>query len=148
MTDDEAARALRSVVEATPSLTDMGLCVEVHWEPHVSIKHQRQILQASRSSLLYNVQGFVRSWRWLRSIPAAKDINPRNTSYTLAQLAERSQGYLTNGAFIAAAMYLGFDYQMVPNTPDVLLNISDEAIYENTLVVRPAHAPFSHSAIA
>lgn len=148
MTDDDAARALRSVVEATPSLTDMGLCVEVRWEPHVSIKHQRQILQASRCSLLYNVQGFLRSWRWLKSIPPARDINPRNTSYTLAQLAERSQGYLTNGAFIAAALYLNFDYEMVPNTPDVLFNITDDAIYEHTLNTRSVHMSAGNPALA
>lgn len=44
------------------------------------------------------------------------ECNERMSSYGLKHLAERFQGYISNGAFIVAALRLGF--RAVPTAPD------------------------------
>ena len=47
---------------------------------------------------------------WLSGKAKIKTINKRHTSYGLKHMAEKEIGYITNGAFICAAVFCGFDF--------------------------------------
>jgi len=54
-----------------------------------------------------------------------KTISPRWNSYGLKHIVEREiRCYVTNGAFIAAAIFSGFSYKVKRNDPNVWFNIS------------------------
>ena len=58
-----------------------------------------------------------------------KTISRRCTSYGLKHVFERDTGrYVTNGAFICAAIHSGFDYKLIPGSPNVPFNISERSL--------------------
>jgi hypothetical protein len=57
-----------------------------------------------------------------------KTINRRHSSYGLKHLAEPEIGYVTNGAFIAAAVHCGFSFETYPDSPNVCFGISEKSI--------------------
>ena len=46
----------------------------------------------------------------------------------MKHLAEDEIGYVTNGAFIAAAIHCGFPYQLIPDSPNVRFGISEKSL--------------------
>lgn len=66
-------------------------------------------LQQSREQLLASVKQCSDVCDWLYPIAKTKKINKRHTSYGLKHYVERiTKCSCTNGAFIVAAIYLGF----------------------------------------
>lgn len=65
---------------------------------------------------------------WLADKARRKTINPRYTSYGLKHLAEKEVGYITNGAFIAAAIHCGFAYRIHPDSPNPSFGISEKSL--------------------
>ncbi len=57
-------------------------------------------------------------------------INERHSSYGLKHMIEHSGAadYVTNGAFIAAAIHAGFTYKLTPHSPNVMFNISEKSL--------------------
>jgi len=66
--------------------------------------------------------------RWLQSKTKIKTINGKWSSYGLKHLAEDEIGYVTNGAFIRAAIHSGFAYRLSPSNPNVEFNISEKSL--------------------
>ncbi len=87
-------------------------------------------LARDRAALLADVDGCSRAESWLRNKAKRKTINPKRSSYGLKHLAEREVGYITNGAFIAAAVHLGFPYRVHPDSPNVGLGISERGLHQ------------------
>ena len=73
---------------------------------------------------------FVRTCEWLENINKIKTINTKHTSYGLKHIAEKHIGYITNGVFIAAAIYCGFDFKVRARNPNVMFNMSEKSIKE------------------
>jgi hypothetical protein len=61
--------------------------------------------------------------RWLAVVPRVK--HPRRSSYELKHVMERLTGqYVTNGAFIAAALLLGIPVRRDPDSPNPFVGIA------------------------
>tara|TARA_R110000772_G_scaffold16607_2_gene47017 strand:+ start:903 stop:1235 length:333 start_codon:yes stop_codon:yes gene_type:complete len=65
--------------------------------------------------------------KWLKKQERRISVNPTCSSYNLKHVVERAPGgvYITNGAFIAAAVLLGFTIQHLGSSPNVRINISN-----------------------
>lgn len=69
--------------------------------------------------------------RWLDYHGRRTTINPQYSSYGLKHHAEKTAPalrpgavpYISNGAFIAAALYLGYKVSRIRNTPNARINI-------------------------
>ena len=70
--------------------------------------------------------------RWLDYHGRRATINPKYSSYGLKHMAEKTAAilrpnaipYISNGAFIAAAIHLGYRVAQILDTPNVRVNIS------------------------
>jgi hypothetical protein len=65
--------------------------------------------------------------QWLSQFGRIKALNRRGTSCGLKHVAEHDIGYITNGAFIAAAIAEGFTVQRADDGPNACFNISTKA---------------------
>lgn len=80
--------------------------------------------------------------RWLEYHGRRATINPKFSSYGLKHLAEKTTAalrpgavpYISNGAFIAAAVHLGYRVSRIRNTPNVCLNFSYNDKNQKTLL--------------
>lgn len=80
---------------------------------------------ASRRSI--EVKQFELCLEFLSQCGKSRKINPRHSSYGLKRYVEDATGqYVSNGAFIAAALYLGFAIQ--PDGPNCSINISERSL--------------------
>ncbi len=68
--------------------------------------------------------------KWLSFAGKRKTLNTRNSSYGLKSLCERAtgDGYLSNGAFICAALIAGFDFEVIEGGPNCYFNISQRFV--------------------
>ena len=69
--------------------------------------------------------------RWLAKNRRRATINRKYSSYQLKHFAEKTAegGYISNGALIAAAYYLGFDVEPDGgHSPNACLNISSKTV--------------------
>lgn len=62
--------------------------------------------------------------QYLKNVPKAKQLNRSDTSYGLKSLVETKGGYVTQGAFIKAAILEGFMTRPIKQTSSVYLNIT------------------------
>ena len=68
---------------------------------------------------------------WLRKADRRVSVNTTCSSYGLKHIAEKtvtSIPYISNGAFIAAAYYLGFDVRRINGSPNAHINISNKSV--------------------
>lgn len=67
---------------------------------------------------------------WLEKNSRRDSVNPEFTSYGLKHIAEKTTegGYISNGAFIAAAYFLGFKVMHDRGTPNAAINISSKSV--------------------
>jgi len=111
--------AVQRVMEHEPILTQSGF--GVHRDPKMTLQEHRNELAARRAALLAprGIDEFVRAREYLLPVSHRHTINPKAFSYGLKHRAEhhhRDQGrldnYVSNGALIAAAIHLGFQYRI------------------------------------
>lgn len=111
---------------ATNSITDEDICAimrdhptlgahgfgcfgQYHRDYHGDLKAE---LRKNREELVGSVEQCSNVCKWLSSVAKSKTINKRHSSYSLKHYFERhcKQYSCSNGAFIAAAIHLGFDW--------------------------------------
>jgi|TARA_R110001606_G_scaffold205429_1_gene353188 hypothetical protein len=69
--------------------------------------------------------------RWLERNRRRATINRKYTSYQLKHFAEKTakpHPYISNGAFIAAAYFLGFTVKRINDGPNAYINISSKTV--------------------
>lgn len=68
---------------------------------------------------------------WLEKAGRRVSVNTTCSSYGLKHIAEKTVAsipYISNGAFIAAAYYLGFDVRRINGGPNAHINISNKSV--------------------
>jgi hypothetical protein len=75
---------------------------------------------------------------WLSRRRKTRSMNQRHNSYGFSHMVERVTGiYVSNGAFIAAAIHCGFPYRLIPNDRSVQFGIAERSLKtERTLKSR------------
>jgi hypothetical protein len=118
---------IASVLTKVPELTDFGIGL---YERGRGLSKEEYKLEFSRQQkeLLDSTDAFERTCVWLSKIEKIKTINKRRSSYSLKHIAEEEIGYITNGVFIAAAIYSGFNYKIEYNYPNVYFGMSEKSI--------------------
>jgi len=118
---------IQYAMDKVPNLTDFGIGL---YEQHrkLPITEQKKKFEEERKALLENTEEFEKVCQWLSSIEKIKTINKKHTSYGLKHLAEKTIGYSTNGTFIAAAIYSGFDIKIEEDSPNPMFNMSEKSI--------------------
>lgn len=90
-----------------------------------------RILAEDRKKLRNSLDDVAWTVQWLESnIKPIKTINRRRSSYVLKHIAEKHspKGYLTNGAFVAAAMIAGYPYKISADSPNPQFGMSEKSI--------------------
>jgi hypothetical protein len=117
MTRDEIA----AVMDRVPNLGAHGIGI---FDSH--LKRTRwewtAAMDAERECLLSSEDDCSRVQRWLVGLEPVQ--TPNFSSYYLKHLAEKNIGYVTNGAFIAAAIHSGFPYRVIPLSANVDIGVS------------------------
>jgi hypothetical protein len=118
---------IETVLSKLPLLGDSGMGV---FDPgrRLSSKERQEQLEAEKKALLESSEACARVCEWLADLKPIKTINRRYSSYDLKHLAEPEIGYVTNGAFIAAAIHCGFTYATLPESLNVYFGISEKTI--------------------
>lgn len=123
MTEQDIA----AVLDRYPELTEhgMGVYEQVKKTPEDVVTERR----ASRRALLDSVEDCNHVCVWLADKVKIKTINHRHSSYSLKHLMEeQTYVYVTNGAFIVAAIHCGFRALVKPRWPNVCFNISQQSL--------------------
>jgi hypothetical protein len=85
-------------------------------------------MEADRQELLNDTDGCTRAASWLSEHEKLKTVGRGRSSYGLKHIASLKVGYLTNGAFIAAAVHLGFPWARLGSGPNVGIGISERSL--------------------
>ena len=88
------------------------------------------LLARERERLLDAEEECTRAEGWLSAVQRTKTANRRHDSYGLKGFAEEAAGgeYVSNGAFVAAAVHLGIPYEIIDGSPNVLFGISERSV--------------------
>jgi hypothetical protein len=113
-----------AAIEKCPGLNAFGVGVYCG----VKLADREQWIEANRQELLDDVDGCTRAESWLRGHAKRKTVNRSRSSYGLKHVAAHKVGYLTNGAFIAAAIHLGFPFDVPMFSPNPLIGISERSL--------------------
>ena len=123
MTRDDIA----SIIAKVPLLNDEGIGLSnIHGK--LPKDEREQILKETQQSLLEGSEACTKVCGWLADKEKTKTINRRHSSYGLKHLAEDEIGYVTNGAFIAAAIFLGFPHELEPGSINPSFEISEKSL--------------------
>ncbi len=117
---------IQRIMDEVPGLNDFGIGVyeERRKKPEERIKE----LEEGRISLLARVNECNRVCEWLDQIDKISSINDKHSSYGLKHIAEKDVDYVTNGAFIAAAIYRGYRHRITSGRPNVHFGMSERSI--------------------
>ncbi len=109
-------------------LTDFGVGLPYG----IKIRQRAKKTKEGKLRLIEAEEQFEAACVWLDSIDKTEKINTSNSSYYLKHLAENRQGvgHISNGSFIAAAVYCGFKYRTGGGYPNLVFNMSEESIHE------------------
>ena len=118
---------IQFAMDKVPTLTDFGIGL-FEQDRALPIAEQKKKFQEERKALLENIEEFEKVCEWLYSVAKIKSINKNHTSYGLKHLAEKTIGYSTNGTFIAAAIYSGFDIKIEKDSPNPMFNMSEKSL--------------------
>ena len=131
---------LKALMDEHPTLSHFGigqssdewfLSVSPEWKEswNDSPEQKDRIFQAERHILLDSTADVTWTIGWLRSnVEPIKTINRRHSSYGLKHLAEKFSPnlYLSNGAFIAAALLVGYRFEVDP--PNAMFGMSERSL--------------------
>jgi hypothetical protein len=111
-----------------PELTPNGFGVSAFFGERTRPGWRAETLRQEREKLREQLRSFVAARAWLRRFPRLKRVNRRRgTCYGLKHVAEREIGYVTNGAFIAAAIAEGFVVRRIKHSVNARIGISNSA---------------------
>ena len=119
MTRDDIAAVMAKI----PGLTALG-----NFPYEGGPKQTDAELSQDRERLLSSEESCSAACQWLATKAKTKTVNRKRSSYGLKHLAEDEIGYVTNGAFIAAAVHSGFPYEILVDSPNVLIGISEKSL--------------------
>jgi len=131
---------LKALMAEHPTLSHFGIgqssdewfsSVSPEWKESRNDSQEEKdlIFQAEREMLGDNMADLIWTIDWLRSnVEPIKTINRRHSSYGLKHLAEKFSpgGYLSNGVFIAAAMIVGYPFEVDP--PNEMFGMSERSL--------------------
>lgn len=102
---------IAAIMQRFPMLSAYGFGLFGQYHPEYRIDTSVE-LQQCRDQLLAEVEECSNACKWLSRVGKAKRINERHSSYGLKHYVERFYpgSGCTNGAFIAAAIHLGFEW--------------------------------------
>lgn len=126
---------LISIVDKVPNLTWKGFRHNSFFDRDLSPEQREDMFRSDRNYLKEHcLKEFELACQWLNNCSKIKNINRRHGSYTLKHYVERwarkngiEDNYVSNGAFIAAAFYMGFKVVPIVNTPNAYFNISQKS---------------------
>ncbi|EKE25719.1 MAG: hypothetical protein ACD_5C00055G0002 [uncultured bacterium] len=118
---------IKFVLEEVPSLTVFGIWLFEQGRG-LSRKESDLKFKNDQKALLNNTENFEKACQWLAQIEKIETINEKRSSYGLKHLAEKKIGYITNGVFIAAAIYCGFKYKIYRDDPNPCFAMSEKSI--------------------
>jgi hypothetical protein len=122
-----SAAALNRIVERNPDLSTWGMMPRYirRNEGITAEDHDR-----TRRQLKEQVRGFQLCVRWLSLFRRRQTINfSLGSSYSLKHLVEEWAGeYVSNGSFIAAAIFLNVTYLHRGDSPNIFVAISSKDI--------------------
>ncbi len=121
---NRGARAVNETLAKLPTLTKM-FAVFVR-EPDLTAEGYDNPASAdflaARVRLFKAVDEFERAVRWLEQVPRTQ--TPRAFSYKLKHEAEHwAGGYVSPGAFLAAALHLGIPVERIPNSHNARVGV-------------------------
>lgn len=146
---DEAAKLLTTALQAIPTLTHYG--IGIYDQATIRREQGRAAVEGKlaegREKLKRELEQIAVCADWIKHLTPTKAINPRHSSYGLKHCVEEwsrtraDQGedvltYVTNGAFIAAAVGLGFRFKY-RETPNPAFNFSDKSLKAAVHLARP-----------
>lgn len=107
--------ALIRVMKVHPDLTLDGLAGD-----------KRANFKQRRAELLGASDQFAKAVAWLEQVPPRKTPNERDGhSYYVKHAAENwAGGYVSNGALIAAGLYLRFPWRQCPSSVNIWLGVA------------------------
>jgi hypothetical protein len=117
------AADIQAVIDKVPNLNSHGIGAF----DGVPRAERSEWIKAQQADLLADVDGCTRAESWLRDKAKRKTVNPGRSSYGWKHLAEAAVGYITNGAFIAAAIHCGFPYEITPGSANPSFGISEKS---------------------
>jgi len=114
MDRDTALQAIIAVMQIAPRLTYYGL--DPTWNDDFQDNRRRLASEG--------VEEFQRAVEWLSLVPKRQVAGADHDSEGLRHVAEEWSGdYIGNGAFIAAALHLGFPVEWVRGTHNALIGV-------------------------
>lgn len=122
-------------IEKEPYLIDFGIRCSFHLDRKRTAEENRAIFQGQRESFADSgYREFSVCCEWLQGCTTRKTINTSFSSYRLKHMVEAwakkiglDDNYVSNGAFIAAAIHMGFDWKPDFDSPNVRFNISGKS---------------------
>lgn len=124
---------IHRVMQANPNLTDFGFGIFRDRSRLKSRAEREQKFKKERDALANNVDHCNKAMRFLQFLDQRKNMNRAASSYGLKHNAEFFLGhlpnvgnpYITNGAFICAALFMGFKVEPCSwESPNAHLNFS------------------------
>lgn len=116
---------IADVIKKIPQLNSFGIGLFKNGRG-LNATQQETKLKEGQEELLGMTKECTAICDWLRNKSRITTINKRHSSYGLKHIAEKETAYITNGAFICAAAFCGFDYQLDP--PNAFFNISEKSL--------------------
>lgn len=124
-----------SAIEKEPYLIDFGIRCGSHIDRKLSANENLEIFKSQRESFATTgYREFSLCCEWLHDCQKRKTINSSISSYRLKHLVEAwakkagyKDTYVSNGAFIAAAVHMGFDWKPDFDSPNVRFNVSGKS---------------------
>lgn len=118
---------IQRIIDDVPELNDFG--VGVYDDQKKTPEERTENLNAGKVDLLKSVDACNKLCKWMADVERVGSINERiGSSYHLKHIAEAEVGYVTNGAFITAAIFCGFRYRIEPGSPNVYFGMSGRSI--------------------
>ena len=121
MTRDDIAAVMKQI----PYLNEFGVGL-FNGGLGLTPDERAQQLETDKQALLRSAESCTKICIWLSELRPAKHF--RRSSYGLKHLAEPEIGYVTNGAFIVAAVHCGFPYRVKSGSPNVDIGISEMSL--------------------
>jgi glyoxalase superfamily protein len=124
-----------SAIEKEPYLIDFGIRCNFHIDRKKTAEENKAIFHSQRDSFARSgYREFCLCCEWLKGCTQRKTINTSLFSYRLKHMVEawakktgRDDYYVSNGAFIAAAIHMGFEWKPDFDSPNVRFNISGKS---------------------
>ena len=119
---------IAAVLEREPLLNSFGIGLFYDGVPRTILERATEIRKA-REELLASEEECTLACEWLTARQKVKMINRSHSSYGYKHMVENAVGrYISNGAFIAAAIHCGFPYRTFHDSPNVLFGISEKSL--------------------